>query len=153
MSKPNSKTLGCFNPFTLLLKRCYKVYSRSFLARPSGKTYVFSLTVSSIDNRLSQSCFDVVIALLLIHFWSGKLDHWMFWCFQKISLFLQGCFWVVDQRCDSACKCPRLCSWCCLCFLSRWLLLSILFSCAPPCLEFVHYPSLLCDFLSRYGRL
>ncbi len=34
---------------------CYKVYFRSFLARPSGKTYVFSLTISSI-----QSCVNVV---------------------------------------------------------------------------------------------
>ena len=39
---------------------CYKVYFRSFLPRPSRKTYLFLLTVSSVDNRLFQSCVDVI---------------------------------------------------------------------------------------------
>ncbi len=35
-------------------------YFRSFLAKSSGKTFFFPLTVSSIDNRLYQSCADVL---------------------------------------------------------------------------------------------
>ncbi len=39
----------------------------------SGLLTFFSLTVSSIDNRLYQSCVDVVADIDALDFWSGKL--------------------------------------------------------------------------------
>ena len=75
-----------------ILQKCNYSHSEVILARPRGKR--FSLTVSSIDNRLSQSCVD----MLLIHFWSEKLDHRMLMCYREYSLFFPGVFFSSGSK-------------------------------------------------------
>ncbi len=43
---------------------CYKVTFRSYIGKTKRKTYVFSLTVSLIHNRLSQRCVDVLFIMI-----------------------------------------------------------------------------------------
>ncbi len=89
-------------------------------ARPRGKlTFFCDIFVDRLP-IFSKLCW-----CLLIHFWSGKLDHRKLLLYREISHSFQGCFSVMDQTDISASMCPHLCSlWCCG-SLSRSLPLSI----------------------------
>ncbi len=119
---------------------------RSYFGKTKRKTYIFHWQFHQLTTDFLKD-----VLMLLIHFWSGKLDHRMLMCYRECSLSFQGCFSAVDQRGDSASTCPCLCSLCCCDFWSRLILLSILSFCFLLCLRFYFSQSMMWFSLTTWS--